>query len=177
MFITKSQLYSYHRGFSIANEYVAPLQAKASANYSFQADVTVFLSHSHKDKDLIEPAVAFLRSHGVKIYVDWMDEGMPDTVSGETAKKLKDRIKQQKKFLVLVSENSKDSRWVPWELGYADSTKGMDHIAALPVADNSDFRHNEYLNIYPKIQMVNGTWYVWLDDPTKLVELPAWLRQ
>ena len=46
----------------------------------------VFLSHSHKDKDLIEPEVAFLRSHGVKIYVDWMDEGMPDTVSGETAK-------------------------------------------------------------------------------------------
>ncbi len=58
-----------------------------------------------------------------------MDEGVPDTVSGETAKKLKDRIKQQKKFLVLVTENSKDSRWVPWELGYADSTKGMEHIA------------------------------------------------
>jgi hypothetical protein len=177
MFITKSQLGSYHRGFSIANEYVAPLQAKASATYSFQADVTVFLSHSHKDKDLIEPAVAFLRSQGVKIYVDWMDEGMPDTVSGETAKKLKDRIKQQKKFLVLVTENSKDSRWVPWELGYADSTKGMDQIAALPVAENSDFTHNEYLNIYPKIQIVNGTWWVWLADPLKLVELAAWLRQ
>jgi len=177
MFITRSQLSSYHRGFSIANEYVAPVQAKASATYSFEAEATVFLSHSHKDKGLIEPAVAFLRSQGVKIYVDWMDEGMPDTVSGETAKKLKDRIKQQKKFSVLVTENSKDSRWVPWELGYADSTKGMEHIAAFPVAENSDFTHNEYLNIYPKIQIVNGAWWVWLQDPIKLVELPTWLRQ
>src|SRR6266540_900120 len=66
MFITKSQLSSYHRGFSIANEYVAPIQAKASATYSFEADATVFLSHSHRDKGLIEPAVAFLRSQGGK---------------------------------------------------------------------------------------------------------------
>ncbi len=177
MFITKSQLNSYQRGFSIANEYVAPLQAKASATYSFQAEVTVFLSHSHKDKDQIQPAIAFLRSHGVSIYVDWMDDGMPDTVSGETAKKLKDRIKQQKKFLVLVTENSKDSRWVPWELGFADSTKGMDHIASFPIAEHSDFTHNEYMDIYPRIQIVNGKWWVWLQDPLKLVELPTWLRQ
>ena len=176
MFITKSQLSSYHRGFSIANEYVAPLQAKASSSYSFQADVTVFLSHSHKDKALIEPTLAFLRSHGVKIYVDWMDEGMPDTVSGETAKKLKDRIKQQKKFLVLVTENSKDSRWVPWELGYADSTKGMDYIAALPVADNSDFKYNECLNIYPKIIVLNDVWKVYQADPPAIRDLTEWLR-
>src|SRR5262249_33972258 len=105
MFITKSQLSSYQRGFSISNEYIAPLQSRPSTNFSFQADATVFLSHSHKDKDQIQPAIAFLRSHGVNIYVDWIDEGMPDTASGETAKKLKDRIKQQEKFLVLVTEN------------------------------------------------------------------------
>src|SRR5947208_1579070 len=50
-------------------------------------------------------------------------------------------------------------------------------ISAFPVAENSDFTHNEYLNIYPKIQIVNGTWWVWLQDPIKLVELPTWLRQ
>jgi hypothetical protein len=177
VFITKAQLSSYERGFSIANEYVAPLQAKASATHSSEAAVTVFLSHSHKDRALIQPALAFLRSHGVKIYVDWMDDGMPDVVSGETAKKLKDRIKQQKKFLVLVTENSKDSRWVPWELGYADSTKGMDHIAAFPVAEQSDFTHNEYLNIYPKIYLVSDTWYIWRTDPPEIVALPTWLRR
>jgi TIR domain len=176
-FITKAQLRNYQSGFSLANEYVAPLQAKGTAYNSDQAEVTMFLSHSHKDRDLIEPAVAFLRSHGVKIYVDWMDEGMPEVISGETAKNLKERIQQQKKFLVLVTENSKDSRWVPWELGYADPTKGMDHIAAFPVADSGDFTHNEYLKIYPRVQFVSNIWWVWREDPLKLTELSVWLRQ
>lgn len=175
-FITRSQLKNYQNGVSLANESVLPLQAKATALNSYEAEVTLFLSHSHKDRDLIDPALAFLRSHGVKIYVDWMDEGMPDVVSGETAKILKQRIQQQRKFLVLVTENSKDSRWVPWELGYADPTKGMDHIAAFPVAETVDFIHNEYLKIYPKIQFVSNTWWVWRDDPQKLTQLPEWLR-
>jgi hypothetical protein len=102
---------------------------------------------------------------------------MPDVVSGETAKKLKDKIKQQKKFLILVTENSKNSRWVPWELGYADPTKGIDHIATFPVTETEDFSDNEYLKIYPKIQFVNNIWWVWLDDPQKLTQLPQWLRQ
>jgi hypothetical protein len=177
MFISKAQLSSYERGFSIANEAIGARQQLASASYSFQADVTLFLSHSHKDKALIQPALAFLRSHGAKIYVDWMDDGMPDTVSGETAKKLKERIKQQKKFLVLVTENSKDSRWVPWELGFADSTKGMDHIAAFPVSDSTgDFQHNEYLQIYPRIEYYSSRWIVWTSDPPRLVYIEDWLK-
>jgi len=80
-FITRSQLKNYQRGVSLANEYVAPLQAKATALNSYEAEVTIFLSHSHKDRDLIEPTLAFCESHGVKLYVDWMDEGMPDVVS------------------------------------------------------------------------------------------------
>jgi hypothetical protein len=175
-FITRAQLKNYEYGVSIANESVRSFQAKGTALNSIEADVTIFLSHSHKDRDLIEPTLAFLRSHGVKIYVDWMDSGMPDVISGETAHKIKDRIRQHKKFLVLVTENSKDSRWVPWELGFADPTKGIDHIAAFPVVQNDNFTHNEYLSIYPKIQFVSNIWWVWRDDPQKLVPLPDWLK-
>ncbi|MEO5716648.1 MAG: toll/interleukin-1 receptor domain-containing protein [Luteolibacter sp.] len=142
-FITRAQIQGYQRGVSIANESVGTIQAKAVALNATSAEVTIFLSHSHKDKDLIQPAIAFLRSHGVSVYVDWMDEGMPDVVSGETAKKIKEKIRQQKKFLVMVTENSKDSRWVPWELGFADPVKGMDHIATFPIAEKSDFAQNE----------------------------------
>jgi hypothetical protein len=176
-FITRAQLKNYQSGISVINENVTHLQAKAAVHNFSDAEVTMFLSHSHKDRDLIQPTLAFLRSHGVKIYVDWMDEGMPDVVSGETAKKLKVRIQQHKKFLVLVTENSKDSRWVPWELGYADPTKGIDHIASFPVTESVDFTQNEYLSIYPKIQFVNNIWWVWLDDPQKLTQLAQWLRQ
>jgi hypothetical protein len=176
-FITRTQLNDYQLGFNEGKQYIRAKQAEATALNSWQADVGIFLSHSHEDKDLIQPAIAFLRSHGVKVYVDWMDAGMPDVVSGDTAKKIKEKIKEHKKFLVLVTEKSKDSRWVPWELGYADPTKGMDHIASFPVAEKDDFAQNEYMRIYPKIYIVNGTWYVWQDDPINLTLLTDWLRR
>lgn len=176
-FITRNQLRNYQWGISIANESVQSRQLEATALHSYEAQVTIFLSHSHKDRELVEPATAFLRSHGIKIYVDWMDEGMPDVVSGETAKKLKERIQQQRKFIVLVTENSKDSRWVPWELGYADPTKGMEHIASFPITESVDFAHNEYLRIYPKIQFVSNIWWVWREDPQNLTQLSEWLRR
>jgi len=179
MFITREQLNGYDRGFSIANSYIRASQMEASAANSREANVTIFLSHSHKDRVLIEPAISFLRSHGVKIYVDWLDTGMPDVISGDTAKKIKERINQHKKFLVMVTENSKNSRWVPWELGYADPTKGMDHIASFPVtekANDYDFNNNEYMKIYPKIYYVGEAWYIWQDDPQKITKLTDWLR-
>ena len=37
---------------------------------------SVFLSHSHLDAKIIKPVVVFLRSMGVDVYVDWMDETM-----------------------------------------------------------------------------------------------------
>ncbi|MCB1044429.1 MAG: toll/interleukin-1 receptor domain-containing protein [Acidobacteria bacterium] len=175
-FITRAQIERYERGFSVANEYVATAQKSAAAINAASADTTIFLSHSHKDRDLIEPVIAFLRSHGVSIYVDWMDEGIPDVVSGETAKKIKGKIREQKKFLVMVTENSKDSRWVPWELGFADPVKGMDHIATFPIAEKSDFTQNEYMKIYPKIYYVGEKWYIWRDDPMKFTRLAEWLR-
>jgi hypothetical protein len=176
-FITRSQIQAYERGFSITNESVASVQAKAAATDAASAQTTIFLSHSSKDRDLIKPAIAFLRSYGVIVYVDWMDEGMPDVISGETAKRIKGKIREQKKFMVLVTENSKDSRWVPWELGFADPVKGMEHIAILPVSDNGSFAQNEYMKIYPKIQLVNGIWWVWIDDPTSLTQLADWLKR
>jgi hypothetical protein len=176
-FISRSQLRRYETGFSLANEYVGGRQIMAKAASTDSAQVTMFLSHSHRDRELISPAIAFFRSHGVVIYVDWMDEGMPDVVSGETAKRIKARIGEHRKFVVLVTENSKDSRWVPWELGYADPTRGMENIASFPVSEGVDFSQNEYMKIYPKIQYVNNIWWVWKDDPLELTRLEEWLRR
>lgn len=175
-FITRSQIQGYGRGFAINSEYVGLVQAKSASLNASTAETTIFLSHSHKDRELVEPAIAFLKSHGVTIYVDWRDGEMPEVVSGVTATKIKQKIKLHQKFLVLVTENSKDSRWVPWELGYADPVKGMDHIATLPVAENYDFAEHEYMKIYPKLYRVSDTWYIWQDDPLKITKLVDWLR-
>lgn len=115
---------------------------------------TIFLSHSHKDKDIVEQAALFLLSQGIYVYVDWKDASMPPVTSKETADKIKKRIKLCDEFVVLASNNALDSKWVPWELGFADSAKGMTKVFIFPVADNDGkWRGSEYFDLYQKIEL------------------------
>jgi hypothetical protein len=118
----------------------------------------VFLSHSHKDSDLVMDVMAFLLSVGMFVYVDWLDSEMPHITSHETASRIKVKIKQCDRLIVLLTENSKDSKWVPWELGYADGVKSIEKIAILPIKRNvatldSHFIGLEYMKLYPIISV------------------------
>lgn len=122
---------------------------------------TIFLSHSHRDADLIDGAAKFLNEFGVTIYVDWGDDSMPAVTSHITASKIKVKILENTKFIVLATNNACASRWVPWELGIADVMKSIKHIAILPVADPSGhWTGNEYIGIYPSFVETAGSWRV-----------------
>lgn len=98
---------------------------------------SVFLSHSHLDAKLIKPVVVFLRTMKVDVYVDWMDETMSQKTSGETARRLKDKIKQNDKFIFLATDNSLTSKWCNWEVGYGDAQKYIEKIAIFPLLESS----------------------------------------
>jgi len=122
------------------------------------AEVTVFLSHSHEDlqNGYLEKAIVFLRKCGVRIYIDSLDNSLPPFTSGETARKIKDQIKANKKFILLATSNAINSKWCNWELGFGDANKYIDHIALFPLADEiSSWNGNEYLRIYPRIEESN----------------------
>lgn len=96
-------------------------------------------------KGLIE----LLAEQGIYIYVDRNDSSMPRITSGETARKIKERIKELQLFFFLGTENGLNSKWCPWELGVADSFKRWEDILIIPVADSSGrFKGNEYLQIF-----------------------------
>jgi len=128
-------------------------------SYSFKAltkdnaRVSIFLSHSHKDKDLVEGFINYLAySSQIKIYVDWLDSDMPATTTRATAHRIKQKIAQMDYFLVLATRNAMESKWVPWEIGVADQIKA-NKIAIVPVSDpNGNFHGNEYLQLYPRIE-------------------------
>jgi TIR domain len=128
-----------------------------NANRLGKQKTTIFLSHSHADSDIIKEIVAFFLALDIYIYVDWLDPSMPAITSVETAKRIKSKIKQCDKFVVLLTENSKNSKWVPWELGWADGVKTFGDIAIFPVLRtvHGDFKGVEYMEIYPKIQEGN----------------------
>ncbi len=140
------------------------LRDKATKLYAFSSHVTeaanakaagvrrsAFLCHSHKDETLAKGLVVLFQEAGVTLYVDWMDHTMPETPNKETAEKIQSRIQSADIFLFLATENSKSSRWCPWEIGYADASKRP--IYVVPTSDGHTTYGNEYLELYPKIDV------------------------
>lgn len=119
------------------------------------ATVTVFLSHSHDDleKGDLEKVIVLLRKAGVRVYIDSFDSSLPPFTSAETAKKIKEQIKQNRKFILVATNKAINSKWCNWELGFGDTHKYIEHIALVPIADNStSWNGAEYLRIYPRIE-------------------------
>ena len=114
----------------------------------------VFLSHSHKDKELLETAVALINSQGARVYVDHEDFTLTDLSMPLVAYFLRKKIEECSKFILLASDKATgQSRWVPWELGFADGRKKFEDIAVLPVQERSgEWQGSEYIGLYSHIE-------------------------
>ncbi len=134
-----------------------------SAKTAYDLKTTVFLSHKHSDIEELEEAtgvIEMLEDLGVKVYIDSMDNKMPDQTSGETAQRIKEVIKYCDRFVLLATEKAIESYWCNWELGIGDVHKYSSRIAVLPIKEKGqyDFQYkgNEYLQIYPHIDFEDG---------------------
>jgi hypothetical protein len=146
---------------------------------------STFLSHSSKDIDLLPGVITILEQHGASVYVDKKDEKLPPYTSRETAEILRQRIRESRKFILLTTPNSKDSRWMPWELGLSDGYKQATNTAIFPSPDTVSERkwaEQEYLGVYDRI--VYGTikgsqkpvYMVWNQEKNTAKELSQWLK-
>ena len=135
---------------------------KQSLNEQFKtfskstSTTSIFLSHSHLDKAKIEQAKLFFENLGIRIYVDWADQTMPEKTNGITAQRIKNQIiSLNDKFILLATNNAVTSKWCNWEVGIADPFKlSSKKMALLPLADNSgNWNGNEYLQIYPSLKI------------------------
>ncbi len=145
----------------------------------------LFLSHSSKDTELLPAVIHILENHGASVYVDDGDQRLPETPSAETAQMLRSAIQECPCFVVFVTTNSKDSKWIPWELGLGDGYKKPPHVALFPTATGATeqaWAEREYLGLYRRI--VWGTiigwskpgWMVY-DHHSKTADgLAEWIR-
>lgn len=128
----------------------------SAENIRSQARSSVFLSHKHDDLNDIKEVMGMHEGMGAKIYIDSMDNKMPNETSGETVTRIKDVIKVCNKFILLATDKAIESYWCNWELGIGDVHKCISNsIAILPMKEkdawNSQYKGNEYLQIYPSI--------------------------
>lgn len=189
-FFTESQLKSHRRSlktyFQSVNESLSDFKKESSF-----LKTKIFLSHKHDEKENLEGAISLLKNYDANIYVDWLDDGMPKTTSGQTAIRIKEKIKENHKFILLATEGAINSKWCNWELGLGDAAKYIDNIALLPIKkDYSDFSGSEYLEIYPYIYNIDysqlfkgkyrlqGTYVVYpsLNGNNKVIPIKEWLN-
>lgn len=116
----------------------------------------VFISHKHNELDELSDIIGFLESnYNVNCYIDSRDPSLPKTTSGETAKRIKERIESCNKFILLATEGAISSKWCNWELGYGDAQKKINNVAIFPIKKKGTldtlYDGNEYLEIYPYI--------------------------
>jgi len=152
---------------------------KLSVKYN---KITIFLSHKHDERTELEAAISFLKQFGVDVYIDWMDEEMPKYTSGKTANRIKNKIKENDKFILLATDSAVASKWCNWELGYGDAQKYINNIAILPVkSDYGQYNGSEYLQIYPyidkkKSSYSSNTYFVVVFPDGNEKRLEEWLN-
>jgi hypothetical protein len=187
-FITKNQLEltakngDKSKDLDITN-IIERFEMHLSKSTNNELDISVFISHSHKDKELIKYLFNILRNLKVKVYVDWLDDELTYPPTSKTAEKIKKMIKTNKKFILLATNDAIASKWCNWELGLGDAHKFIDHIALLPVSEDSgDWKGNEYLQIYPYIEKVykslewDKTFNIVYPDKRK-IDMLKWLKK
>lgn len=144
-----------------------------------------FLSHSSADDELLPGVIRILENHGAVVYTDDGDERLPDNTTPETAQILKSSVKECRRFVLFVTPNSKDSRWIPWELGLGDGMKTTSSVALFPSAENyyeTTWSEQEYLGLYQRI--IWGTfegkeepeWMVLNHHKNSATQLRKWLE-
>jgi hypothetical protein len=140
----------------LARMYASPLAQKSRERerrmLRAEAKARVFLSHSHQDRELAEGLTVALEMVDTDLYVDLRDYDLPNNTGPETARRLKKRIRENDRFILLLTNNTCKSAWIPWELGIADSAIGLDRVAVLPLSTFPGFDGQEFLTIYNRIE-------------------------
>ena len=122
----------------------------------------VFLSHSSSEpEDILLGVYRTLRDSGLNVYVDsYSDPHLdPDSVDFSTARTLRHRLRSSASLLYVHSRHSSRSRWMPWELGFADAHCGRVGVLPVTLSRENAFVGEEYLSLYPYVDrgVLEGT--------------------
>ncbi|OMF85926.1 hypothetical protein BK146_28320 [Paenibacillus sp. FSL R7-0333] len=119
-------------------------------------NVCIFLSHISVDKTAATKIGDYIQDAGFNIYLDINDEDLQRAVANNDAARVTTAIEKgvsnSSHMMCIVSEATKNSWWVPYEVGYGKksnkelSTLALRNVTSLP----------DYLKITYKIEGVIG---------------------
>ncbi|MGP1520936.1 MAG: toll/interleukin-1 receptor domain-containing protein [Treponema sp.] len=75
----------------------------------------VFISHKSEDMEIAEYYAKILKKEGFNIYFDKYDPSIAN--SFDRASRIESQIKLSTDLLIIITKNTKESWWVPFEIG------------------------------------------------------------
>lgn len=184
MIITKKFLKNESQKRHITSFSQSSILDKNLVTKSTNQNYDIFISHSFLDKELVLTLVELFNESGYSVYVDWIEDTELDrtNVTKKTADLVRSRISQSKSLAYIATANISDSKWCPWELGFADG-KLNNRTAILPILDDDrNFNGQEYLALYPHLDYTETTEdkpQFWVNDPNDssiYVSLRSWIN-
>lgn len=116
----------------------------------------VFISHKSSDIDAAQEVAEYLMKNDIDVYLDKLDAGLQKATRDKDSQGIVNSINRalmcSTDILVLVSNQTQTSWWVPYEVGYAK--KGNKQIASALLVGNVD-GFPDYLNIERMIKNAN----------------------
>lgn len=144
-----------------------------------QKTFDIFLSYRSDDIDVVLGIYIDLVRLGYDVYLDRIMDPQLDRgkVTKDTADVLRHRLIQSKVLFYACTENAGGSRWMPWELGFADGYRCK--AAIVPVTESAEFPGTEFLSIYPKVKRNEspnhgGLWIYEPDGKTLIGRFEKW---
>lgn len=139
-----------------------------------QKNYDLFLSHSSNDKELLIRIKSILNSLNFNVYVDWINdkESLKRSLTNtDTAQVIIERLKSSNGLMFIYTEDSLNSLWTPWEIGYFHSLKGK--ICIYYPHDVDENNIPAYINMYPKAKMIDDRMVVIIDESE--INIEDWL--
>lgn len=121
-----------------------------SVKFASKNKPCVFLSHRSLDKDMVEEIGKYIMKAGLDIYLDKYDEELQRADKGKNDKLITECIQkgisESTHIMCLLSPNTINSWWVPYEIGYADKSVDIE-ICSLKLKELPDNSIPSYIKI------------------------------
>ncbi|MEK6200263.1 MAG: toll/interleukin-1 receptor domain-containing protein [Psychrobacter sp.] len=174
-FLTLSEVRSRaksNRSFGLESRDILEEQFDSFKSYK---TYDIFLSHAFLDAKAIDGLKVVLEEAGFSVYVDWHEDSHLERgkVTKETALVIRERMKSCRTLIFAMTQNSHESRWMLWELGYFDGYKNK--VAILPLTERRDdnFNGQEFISLYPLVEIYGDSFYI--NNPFESIE--NWINE
>ena len=113
----------------------------------------VFISHRSTDKKEAAAIAGYIKDCGLDVYIDVDDKGLQLATAKDDAQGIVDFIHkgllQSTHILVLISDDTRESWWVPYEIGYGE--KSGKQIASMMLVQDKVDAFPDYLKIVKRL--------------------------